>query len=50
MITFTLEEIERMLLGEIIEKEGRPINVSRETVDFYKGEKQLEERLQDERF
>jgi len=48
MITFTLEEIERMLLGEIIEKEGRPMNVSRETVDFYNGEKQLEESEQGE--
>ena len=38
MITLTLEEIERMLLGKIIEKEGRHMNVSRETVEFYKGE------------
>ena len=41
MITLTLEEIERILLGEIIEKEGSSIKVSRETIDFYKGEKTI---------
>lgn len=31
-------EIEKMLQGETIEKNGFPVSVSRETVDFYKGE------------
>ena len=50
MITLTLEEIEIMLLGDTVFKDEFSINVSRETVDFYKGEKQLEESRQDERF
>lgn len=50
MITLTLEEIEMMLLGDTVYKDDVSINVSRETVDFYKGEKQLEERFQDECF
>jgi hypothetical protein len=48
MITLTLEEIEIMLLGGTVFKDDCAINVSRETVDFYNGEKQLEESEQGE--
>ena len=39
----SIDEVEKILLGGVICKEGLPVSVSRETVDFYKGEYKISE-------